>query len=74
MFGSLAMGMGLAGAGAEAGWFAFILAFIWAWLGAWASEELLQTVGKWKAMLMLLGTGFAGLFVGLLVKFLFLWS
>ena len=71
LFGSLAMGMGLAGAGAEAGWFAFILAFIWAWLGAWASEELLQTVGKWKAMLMLLGTGFAGLFVGLLVKFLF---
>ena len=50
---------------------AFTLAFIWAWLGAWASEELLQGVGKWKAMLMLLGTGFAGLFVGLLVKFLF---
>ncbi len=50
---------------------AFILTFIWAWLGAWASEELLQSVGKWKAMLMLLGTGFAGLFVGLLVKVLF---
>ena len=48
-----------------------ILTFIWAWFGAWASEELLQSVGKWKAMLMLLGSGFAGLFVGLLVKFIF---
>jgi hypothetical protein len=65
---SLAIGMG----GYERDFItAFILTFIWAWLGAWASEELLQSVGKWKAMLMLLGTGFAGLFVGLLVKVLF---
>jgi hypothetical protein len=64
----LAVGMGRGGGRIET---AFILAFIWAWFGAWASEELLQSVGKWKAMLMLLGTGFAGLFVGLLVKFLF---
>ena len=36
-----------------------------------ASQKLLQSIGKWKAMLMLLGTGFAGLFVGLLVRVLF---
>lgn len=68
LFISLAIGMGTGGGRIET---AFTWAFIWAWFGAWASEELLQTVGKWKAMLMLLGTGFAGLFVGLLVKFLF---
>jgi hypothetical protein len=68
LFISLAVGMGRRGGGMET---AIILTAIWAWLGAWASEELLQSVGKWKAMLMLLGTGFAGLFVGLLVKVLF---
>ena len=36
-----------------------------------ASQKLLQSIGKWKAMQMLLGTGFAGLFVGLLVRVLF---
>ena len=33
--------------------------------------ELLELVGKWKAMVMLLGTGLVGMGVGLLVKFLF---
>jgi hypothetical protein len=29
-----------------------------------SSENLLQTIGKWKAMMILFGTGIAGLGVG----------
>ncbi len=56
-----------------------VVASIWFGAGAWAgagdwvfaSDELLESVGKWKALFILLGTGLVGMSVGLLVKVLF---
>ncbi|MFM7603272.1 MAG: hypothetical protein ACKO7R_19065 [Pseudanabaena sp.] len=38
---------------------------------AWASEDLIESVGKWKATMILFATGLTALGVGLLVKVLF---
>jgi len=54
------------------GWIVYSI-FVLMWTGVWlaTSQALLNSVGKWKATMILLGIGLAGLGVGLLVKVLF---
>ena len=50
---------------------ALALAFAWDFAWVWATEKLLESVGKWKATMILFSTGSAALGVGLLAKVLF---
>jgi hypothetical protein len=54
------------------GWIVYSI-FVLMWTGVWliTSQALLNSVGKWKATMILLGIGLASLGVGLLVKVLF---
>ena len=55
-------------------WFViWAVRFTVGWALGWtlAAKNLLESFGKWKATVILFGTGFIGLFVGLLVKVLF---